>query len=26
LAALALPQFLEEHPERAADQGRGCKT
>jgi len=26
LAALALPQFLEEHPECAADQERGCKT
>jgi hypothetical protein len=26
LAALALPQFLEEHPECAADQERGRKT
>jgi hypothetical protein len=26
LAALALHQFLEEHPECAADQVRGCKT
>jgi hypothetical protein len=26
LAALALPQFLEEHPECATDQERGCKT
>jgi hypothetical protein len=26
MAALALPQFLEEHPECAADQKQGCKT
>jgi hypothetical protein len=26
LAALALHQFLEEHPECAADQERDCKT
>jgi hypothetical protein len=26
LAALALPQFLEEHPECAADQERSCNT
>ena len=26
LAALSLLQFLEEHPECAADQERGCKT
>ncbi len=26
LAALALPQFLKEHPECAANQDRGCKT
>jgi hypothetical protein len=25
-AALALPQFLKEHPEYAADWERGCKT